>query len=120
MILLDLNMPRKDGREALAEIKSHPVLRRIPVIVLTTNQAEEDVVRTYNLGVNCFITKPITFNSLMEVTRRLGKYWYEHVALHRALESVTRTVHKIIKILMMDDTETHYYLNGKRLKKKKG
>ncbi|MFS8615900.1 MAG: response regulator [Solitalea sp.] len=81
MILLDLNMPRKDGREALAEIKSHPELRRIPVIVLTTSKAEEDVIRSYNLGVNCFITKPVTFNSLVEVTRMLGKYWFEIVEL---------------------------------------
>src|SRR3546814_814208 len=86
MILLDLNMPSKDGREALAEIKSHPVLRRIPVIVLTTSKAEEDVVRSYNLGVNCFITKPVTFNSLVEVTRMLGKYWFEIVELPPALE----------------------------------
>lgn len=81
MILLDLNMPRKDGREALAEIKAHPALRRIPVIVLTTSKAEEDVIRSYNLGVNCFITKPVTFNSLVEVTRMLGKYWFEIVEL---------------------------------------
>lgn len=86
MILLDLNMPRKDGREALGEIKSHPELRRIPVIVLTTSKAEEDVIRSYNLGVNCFITKPVTFNSLVEVTRMLGKYWFEIVELPPVLE----------------------------------
>lgn len=86
MILLDLNMPRKDGREALAEIKSHPELRRIPVIVLTTSKAEEDVIRSYNLGVNCFITKPVTFNSLVEVTRMLGKYWFEIVELPPMIE----------------------------------
>ncbi|HYH55463.1 MAG TPA: response regulator, partial [Anseongella sp.] len=65
----------------LGEIKSNPELRRIPVIVLTTSKAEEDVTRSYNLGVNCFITKPVTFNSLVEVTRMLGKYWFEIVEL---------------------------------------
>ena len=62
IILLDLNMPKKDGREALAEIKADPDLRRIPVVVLTTSKAEEDIVRTYDLGVNSFITKPVTFD----------------------------------------------------------
>lgn len=81
MILLDLNMPRKDGREALSEIKSNPRLRRIPVIILTTSKAEEDIIRSYDLGVNCFITKPVTFNDLVEVTRMLGKYWFEIVEL---------------------------------------
>ena len=61
IILLDLNMPRMDGREALAEIKADPELRQIPVVVLTTSKAEEDIVRTYDLGVNSFITKPVTF-----------------------------------------------------------
>ena len=66
LILLDLNMPKKDGREALAEIKTDPDLRRIPVVVLTTSKAEEDIVRTYDLGVNSFITKPVTFDGLVE------------------------------------------------------
>ena len=84
LILLDLNMPRKDGREALAEIKSHPDLRRIPVVVLTTSKAEEDVMRTYDLGVNSFITKPISFDGLVEVMGELGKYWLEIVKLPKS------------------------------------
>lgn len=79
LILLDLNMPRKDGREALREIKSDPELRRIPVVVLTTSKAEEDVLRTYDLGVNSFITKPVTFNGLVDVMKTLAKYWFEVV-----------------------------------------
>ena len=81
LILLDLNMPKKDGREALKEIKSHPDLRGIPVVVLTTSKAEEDVYRTYNLGVNSFITKPVTFDALVSITRDLGRYWFEIVEL---------------------------------------
>jgi CheY-like chemotaxis protein len=81
LILLDLNMPRKDGREALGEIKADPELRSIPVIVLTTSQAEEDIYRTYDLGVNSFITKPVNFESLVAVMRALGKYWFEIVEL---------------------------------------
>lgn len=81
LILLDLNMPKKDGREALREIKSHPELRGIPVVVLTTSKAEEDIYRTYNLGVNSFITKPVTFESLVTITRDLGRYWFEIVEL---------------------------------------
>jgi CheY-like chemotaxis protein len=81
LILLDLNMPRKDGREALREIKSSPELRRIPIVVLTTSKADEDVIRTYDLGVNSFITKPVTFEALVEVLSALGKYWFEIVEL---------------------------------------
>jgi CheY-like chemotaxis protein len=81
LILLDLNMPRKDGREALREIKAQPEFRSIPVIVLTTSQAEEDIYRTYDLGVNSFITKPVNFESLVAVMRALGKYWFEIVEL---------------------------------------
>lgn len=81
LILLDLNMPRKDGREALKEIKADPNLRRIPVVVLTTSKAEEDVLRTYELGVNSFIIKPVTFESLVEVVKVLAKYWFEIVEL---------------------------------------
>jgi CheY-like chemotaxis protein len=81
LILLDLNMPKKDGREALAEIKADPALRRIPVVVMTTSKAEEDVFRTYDLGSNSFITKPITFASLVELTMVLGKYWFQIVTL---------------------------------------
>ena len=81
LILLDLNMPRKDGREALKEIKADPELRSIPVIVLTTSKAEEDIYRTYDLGVNSFITKPVNFESLVAVMKALGKYWFEIVEL---------------------------------------
>jgi CheY-like chemotaxis protein len=81
LILLDLNMPRKDGREALREIKAHPDLRSIPVVVLTTSKAEEDIYRTYNLGVNSYITKPVTFDGLVKVMRALSQYWFEIVEL---------------------------------------
>ena len=81
IILLDLNMPRKDGREALVEIKADPKLRSIPVVVLTTSQAEEDILRSYDLGVSGFITKPVDFNSLITVMKTIGKYWFEVVEL---------------------------------------
>jgi CheY-like chemotaxis protein len=85
LILLDLNMPRKDGREALKEIKANASLRRIPVIVLTTSKAEEDILRTYDLGVSGFIIKPVTFESLVDVIKALGKYWLEIVELPKEL-----------------------------------
>ena len=81
LILLDLNMPKKDGREALKEIKSDDKLRMIPVVVLTTSKAEEDILRTYDLGVSSFITKPVTFGSLVDVMKTLSKYWFEIVEL---------------------------------------
>ncbi|MFB3131700.1 MAG: response regulator [Rhodothermales bacterium] len=81
LILLDLNMPRKDGREALKEIKSDPDLRQIPIVVMTTSRAEEDILRTYDLGVNSFITKPVTFEGLVEVDKMLGRYWFQIVEL---------------------------------------
>jgi CheY-like chemotaxis protein len=81
LILLDLNMPRKDGREALKEIKSDPELRSIPIVVLTTSKAEEDVFRTYDLGVNSFIIKPVTFDGMVDVIKTIGKYWFELVEL---------------------------------------
>jgi two-component system, response regulator len=83
LILLDLNMPRKDGREALREIKADPQLRSIPVVVLTTSQAEEDIYRTYDLGVSSFITKPVSFEGLVTVMKALGRYWFEIVELPR-------------------------------------
>lgn len=83
VILLDLNMPRKDGREALKEIKTDSELRNIPVVVFTTSKAEEDIYKTYQLGVNSFITKPVTFDSLTDVMRKLGDYWFEIVELPR-------------------------------------
>lgn len=81
IILLDLNMPRKDGREALQEIKAHPTLHRIPVVVLTTSKAEEDIFRSYDLGANSYITKPVTFDRLVELMNTLGTYWVEFVEL---------------------------------------
>jgi two-component system, response regulator len=81
LILLDLNMPKKDGREALAEIKAHPDLKRIPIVILTTSRAEEDILRTYDLGANSFITKPVTFENLVHVVQVLGNYWVEIVEL---------------------------------------
>jgi len=81
LILLDLNMPRKDGREALREIKADPELRRIPVVVLTTSQAEEDLYRTYDLGVSSYITKPVTFEALVETMKVLARYWFQIVQL---------------------------------------
>ncbi len=81
LILLDLNMPRKDGRECLEEIKGDPALRLIPVVVLTSSKAEEDIVRSYHHGVNSYITKPVTFDKLVETVRALGKYWFEIVTL---------------------------------------
>ena len=81
LILLDLNMPRMDGRTALTEIKGDPNLRRIPVVVLTTSKAEEDIVKTYDLGVNSFISKPIPFDGLASVVTTLKHYWLEIVAL---------------------------------------
>jgi CheY-like chemotaxis protein len=81
LILLDLNMPRMDGREALKEIKSDPELRRIPVVVLTTSKAEEDIIKTYDLGVNSFITKPVTFEGLVQVMKTLAEYWFEIVSI---------------------------------------
>ena len=79
LILLDLNMPKKDGREALEEIKANPNLRRIPIVVLTTSKAEEDILRTYDLGVNGFIIKPVTFESLVSIMKTVSKYWFEIV-----------------------------------------
>lgn len=81
LILLDLNMPRKDGREALKEIKEDEKLRLIPVVVLTTSKAEEDIIKSYNLGVNSFITKPVNFSAMVEIMKTLNKYWFEIVEL---------------------------------------
>ncbi|MBI3247665.1 MAG: response regulator [Deltaproteobacteria bacterium] len=81
LILLDLNMPKKDGRKALQEIKGDRTLRQIPVIILTTSKAEQDIYRSYDLGVNSFITKPVTFTALMETVKTFGKYWFDIVEL---------------------------------------
>jgi CheY-like chemotaxis protein len=86
VILLDLNMPRKDGREALKEIKADPDLRDIPVVIFTTSKAEEDVYRSYQLGSNSFITKPVTFEKLVGVVSTLGLYWFKIVKLPQTSE----------------------------------
>ena len=81
LILLDLNMPKMDGREALREIKADPRLRNIRVVVMTTSKAEEDIVRTYDLGASSYVTKPVTFSGLVDVIKTLGRYWLEIVEL---------------------------------------
>ena len=81
LILVDLNMPRKDGREAIREIKEDAEFRQIPLVVLTTSKAEEDIYRTYNLGVNSYITKPVSFDGLVEIMQGLRRYWFEIVEL---------------------------------------
>ena len=81
LILLDLNMPKMDGREALERIKANPRLRRIPIVVLTTSKAEEDIIKTYDLGVSSFISKPVTFDGLVDVVKTLNHYWIEIVQL---------------------------------------
>jgi CheY-like chemotaxis protein len=81
LILLDLNMPKKDGREALREIKTDAELRKIPVVVLTTSKADTDVAQIYELGANSFISKPVTFDSLVNVMNVLGNYWFGIVEL---------------------------------------
>ena len=83
LILLDLNLPRKDGREVLKEIKDDPNLRRIPVVVLTTSRAEEDVLRAYNLHANCYITKPVDFTQFISVVRSIEGFWLSVVKLPR-------------------------------------
>ena len=86
LILLDLNMPKKDGREALREIKSDPDLRQISVVVLTTSKAEEDIYSSYDSGASSFISKPVTFEGLVDVMKGLGRYWFEIVDLPRQHE----------------------------------
>ena len=81
LILLDLNMPKMGGREALRQIKGDPSLKDIPVVVLTTSSLDKDIARSYELGVNSFITKPVTFTGLVEAMRVLGRYWLEIVEL---------------------------------------
>jgi CheY-like chemotaxis protein len=86
MILLDLNMPRMDGREALIQIKAQPALRHIPVVILTTSQAEQDIFASYNLGASSFITKPVTFPELVKVLGHFRQYWLEIVQLPEVSE----------------------------------
>lgn len=81
LILLDLNLPKKDGREVLAEIKADPDLKTIPVVVLTTSKAEEDVVRSYHLHANCYVTKPVDLDQFISVVRAIEDFWLTVVAL---------------------------------------
>ncbi len=81
LILLDLNLPKKDGREVLKDIKEDPVLRRIPVVVLTTSNAESDILKSYNLYANCYINKPVDFDSFFNVIKRIEEFWLSTVML---------------------------------------
>lgn len=81
LILLDLNLPRKDGREVLAEVKADPVLKFIPVVILTTSQAEEDVMRAYSLHANCYVTKPVDLDQFMRVVQTIDDFWVSVVTL---------------------------------------
>jgi chemotaxis family two-component system response regulator Rcp1 len=81
LVLLDLNIPRKDGREVLAEIKGDPDLKRIPVVILTTSKAEEDIVKTYDLNANCYITKPVEFDKFLSVVKTIDEFWLTVVKL---------------------------------------
>lgn len=81
LILLDLNLPRKDGREVLADIKAHKDLKRIPVVILTTSKSEEDILKSYNLHANCYITKPIDLNQFIRVVRCIEDFWLSIVVL---------------------------------------
>jgi len=81
LILLDLNLPKKDGREVLAEIKSDPDLKMIPVVILTTSKADEDILQAYRSHANCFITKPVGFANFYEVMRSIERFWFTVVSL---------------------------------------
>ena len=81
IVLLDLNLPRKDGRQVLADVKADPVLRRIPVVILTTSKAEEDILKTYDLHANCFITKPVDFDQFVKVVQSIEHFWLSIVTL---------------------------------------
>lgn len=81
LVLLDLNLPRKDGRQVLAEMKTDPMLKRIPVVVLTTSNAEQDVLRAYELHANCYVTKPVDFDKFMYVVRQIDEFWVKVVTL---------------------------------------
>jgi two-component system, chemotaxis family, response regulator Rcp1 len=86
LVLLDLNLPKKDGRQVLAEIKNDDVLKRIPVVILTVSSAEEDILKTYNLHANCYITKPIDLNQFMKVVRSVEDFWLTIVKLPNGLK----------------------------------
>jgi CheY-like chemotaxis protein len=86
LILLDLNMPKKDGREALREIKADPHLRQIPVVVMTTSKTHDDIFQSYDSGASSFISKPVTFDGLIDVMKGLGRYWFEIIDLPKEEE----------------------------------
>ncbi len=86
-ILLDLNLPKKDGREVLAEIKADPDLRSIPVVILTTSRAQQDILKTYNMHVNCYITKPVDMNQFLDVIKSISNFWLNVAALPKATQS---------------------------------
>lgn len=90
LILLDLNMPRMDGREALKEIKADPELRRIPVVILTTFKTEADMLKGYDLGAASYLTKPVTFEGLVDLMKALGTYWVEFVELPQGQNGIYR------------------------------
>lgn len=83
LILLDLNLPKKDGRQVLAEVKSDPALKRIPVVILTTSRAEEDVLRAYDLYANCYVTKPVDLEQFMKIVNLIDDFWIHVVTLPR-------------------------------------
>ena len=133
LILLDLNMPRKDGREALQEIKADPRFRSIRVVVMTTSKAEEDVVRSYDLSAASYITKPVTFDRLVDVVRTLGKYWLEivelpprwqrerngpHLTVRAAAAPITPATSAesgAVRVLLVDDDRDDYFLTRELL-----
>lgn len=86
IILLDLNLPRKDGREVLADIKSDPSLKTIPVVVITSSEAEQDVIRSYNLNANCYVTKPVNLDQFIKVVQSINDFWLTIVKLPSSLE----------------------------------
>jgi CheY-like chemotaxis protein len=81
LILLDLNLPRKDGRQVLSEIKADPCLKSIPVVVLTTSEAEQDIIKTYELHANCYLTKPVDLGQFLQVARLINDFWFTLVKL---------------------------------------
>ncbi len=81
LIILDLNLPRKDGREVLADVKGDKKLKRIPIVILTTSRADEDILQTYNLNANCYVTKPLDFKEFLETVKSIENFWLEKVTL---------------------------------------
>jgi CheY-like chemotaxis protein len=86
IILLDLNLPRKDGREVLADIKSDPNLKTIPVVVITSSEAEQDVIKSYNLNANCYVTKPVNLDQFIKVVQSINDFWLTIVKLPSSIE----------------------------------